>query len=113
MSTFSLFSLFTGRDVMKVIGTSLGLTPTKFDKDLENWDPSAYPKNTLKRWKLLMHKWEKHQGTYFGNLKDYYRIVETKCDSIFVMHRDTPGIHEQCQQLFHDTYDKKYEQLKK
>ena len=107
MSTFSLFSLFTGRDVMKVIGTSLGLTPTKFDKDLENWDPSAYPKNTLKRWRLLLHKWEAHQGSYYGKVNDYYRILENKCDGIFVMHRDTPGIHEECQELLHIAFNKK------
>ena len=107
MSTFSLFSLFTGRDVMKVIGTSLGLTPTKFDKDLENWDPSAYPKNTLKRWKLLLYKWEAHQGSYYGKVNDYYRILENKCDGIFVMHRDTPGIHEECQELLHIAFNKK------
>ena len=107
MSTFSLFSLFTGRDVMKVIGNSLGLTPTKFDKDLENWEPSAYPKNTLKRWRLLLHKWEAHRGNYHGNEVDYYNILKIKCDSILVMHRDTPGIHEECQELLFTTFDKK------
>lgn len=107
MSTFSLFSLFTARDVVKAVSSVLHLSPTKFDKDLENWDPSAYPKNTLRRWKLLLYKWEAHQGSYLGNLKDYFRILEIKCDSIFIMHRDTPGIHEECQQLLHDIYNKK------
>jgi len=107
MSTFSLFSLFTARDVIKAVSSALHLSPSKFDKDLDKWQPSVYARHTEKRFRLLINQLELHEGQYYTP-QQYTDKFAMKIDFIRGLHTDNKELCDLCYELANNALNKKY-----